>query len=114
MLEMVRVEGFEPPTPPSQAECAARLRYTRIGGCGGNRTLNSGVRNQCVPVSTTHPNENGAGRDNRNPTLLFTGELLFHLSYTGKTKSPRFLGGSDVSGSVQITQQNLHAVARLW
>ena len=28
---MVRVEGFEPPTPPSQAECAARLRYTRIG-----------------------------------------------------------------------------------
>ena len=28
-IVLVRVEGFEPPTPPSQAECASRLRYTR-------------------------------------------------------------------------------------
>ena len=34
--ELVRVERFELPTPPSQAECATGLRYTRkIGGPGG-------------------------------------------------------------------------------
>lgn len=30
----------------------------------------------------------GAGGDSRNPTLRFTGPLLFHLSYTGKNKKP--------------------------
>lgn len=31
----------------------------------------------------------GAGGDSRNPTLPLTGRLLFHLSYTGKTKGPQ-------------------------
>lgn len=36
--------------------CGWPLPYTRTGGHGENRTLNSGVQNQCVPVSTTRPN----------------------------------------------------------
>ena len=49
---LVRVDGFEPPTPRSQGECASRLRYTRTnlvistGGCPRYRTGLSGFSDQ--------------------------------------------------------------------
>lgn len=76
-------------------------RNLKAGGHGENRTRNSGVRNRCVPNYSHAPKgknerivririflEFGAGGDSRNPTLRFTGPLLFHLSYTGKSKRP--------------------------
>ena len=49
---LVRVDGFEPPTPRSQGEYASRLRYTRTnlaistGGCPRYRTELSGFSDQ--------------------------------------------------------------------
>lgn len=40
-----------------QPRVITSIRYPRcFGGPGGNRTLNSGLQNQCFPISTTGPN----------------------------------------------------------
>ena len=52
---MVFVEGFEPPTPSSQARCATKLRYTKIkfGSQGWVRTNAGGAKDRCA--TTTQP-----------------------------------------------------------
>jgi hypothetical protein len=53
-----------------------------------------GCRPSVFPLAPRAQNENGAGGDSRNPTLRFTGPLLFHLSYAGKKKKASgFAGG---------------------
>lgn len=48
---MVRPAGFEPATLRSQSECATKLRYGRIGGPRGNRTLRGNrARIACAPA----------------------------------------------------------------
>ena len=47
--------GIEPRLPVLQTGALPTELSRHYGGLGGNRTLNSGLQNPCVPVSTTSP-----------------------------------------------------------
>ena len=47
--------GYDPLSSVFQTDAITRPAHFTYCGPGGNRTLNSGLQNPCVPVSTTSP-----------------------------------------------------------